>query len=100
MHHYAPGKILGFIDNLEGGCSAIVLCCEYVHKRSGVFSTYWKLEFLDKANKRPYIQLIDTESIVRHCLMIPENDENCGFHEIWDKERWAEEFCEFDYNVF
>jgi hypothetical protein len=44
-------------------------------------------------NTRPYVLLIDVDAIVRHCLMIPENDEAHGYHEIWDKERWASEFC-------
>ena len=41
---------------------------------------------------KPYIALLDTDTIVCQCLMIPENETASGYHEIWDKERWADEF--------
>jgi hypothetical protein len=36
--------------------------------------------------------LVDVNAIVRHCLMLPENKEAHGYHEIWEKDRWAKEF--------
>jgi hypothetical protein len=41
---------------------------------------------------KPYVLLMDVEAIFRHCLMIPENkDAGHGYHEVWEKERWAKE---------
>jgi hypothetical protein len=91
-HHYAPGKILAFVDEGGGTISAVVMCCEFKHVRSGVFSTHWKVEYLDNQRTRPCIMLIDVNAIVRHCLMLPENNEAHGYHEIWEKDRWAKEF--------
>jgi hypothetical protein len=39
-----------------------------------------------------YVLLMDVEAIVRHCLMIPKNKDGHGYHEVWEKERWAKEF--------
>jgi hypothetical protein len=36
--------------------------------------------------------LIDVNAIVRHCCMLPKNKEANGYHEIWEKDRWAKEF--------
>ena len=91
-HHYAPGKILAFVDTGANQISAVVLCCAFRHIRSGVFSTYWKVEYVDAQRTRPCIMLIDVNAIVRHCLMVPENKEEHGYHEIWERERWATEF--------
>ena len=48
--HCAPGKLLGFVK-LNKEEHAIVMQCECKHKKSGVFSTYWKLEYSDKRNQ-------------------------------------------------
>jgi hypothetical protein len=92
-HHYAPGEILCFVQDDSVTLKAVVLCCAFKHVKSGVFSTHWKVEYVDALNTRPYVLLIDVAAIVQHCLMIPENDKAHGYHEIWDKERWANEFC-------
>ena len=97
-YHYAPGKILAFVrdDNDDhtddDQLYAVVMCCAYKHSRSGVFSTYWKLEFTDTRCTKPVVLFIDVNAIVRHWCMIPENDQAHGFHEIWERERWAKEF--------
>jgi hypothetical protein len=88
---YAPGKILGFIFD-HNNVQAVVLCCDASHSKSSVFTTHWKLSFVDKAFTKPLISLVNVDAIVRHCLMIPENDEAHGFHEVWSRERWADEF--------
>jgi hypothetical protein len=92
-HHYATSKILCFVQDDSATLKAIVLCCAFRHRKSGVFSTHWKVEYMDAQNTRPYVLLIDVDAIVCHCLMIPENDEAHGYYKIWDKERWASEFC-------
>jgi hypothetical protein len=93
-HQHAPGKVLCFVQDDSATLKAVVLCCAFKHDKSGVFSTHWKIEYVNALNTRPYVLLIDVDAIVRHCLMIPENDEAHGYHEIWDKEEsWASEFC-------
>jgi hypothetical protein len=91
-HHYAPGKILCFVQAPGKTLQAVVLCCAFKHVRSGVFTTHWKVEYQDARRTKPYVSLMDVDAIVRHCLMIPENDEGHGYHEVWEKERWAKEF--------
>jgi hypothetical protein len=36
--------------------------------------------------------LVNVDCIVRHCLMIPIDDGQSRFMEIWNRERWADEF--------
>ena len=108
-HHYtyAPGKILGFlVDRYPStapakqnspafqNVQAVVMCCDSHHRKSSVFSTHWKIRYTDKACVKPMISLVSVDAIVRHCLMIPENNELNGFHEIWSRERWGDEFLD------
>ena len=90
--HYAPGKILAFVQHEDESVDAIVLGCHYRHKQSSPISTHWKIQYEDARLQRPYVNFISVDSIVRHCLMIPENDEMNGYHEIWEQELWAESF--------
>jgi hypothetical protein len=91
-HHDAPGMCLCFVEEDKKPLMAVVLCCAFIHVRSGVFATHWKVEHLDAGMTKPYVLLMDVEAIVRHCLMIPENNDGHGYHEVWEKERWAKEF--------
>ena len=91
-YHYAPGQILGFVEH-DKSIFAIVLQCHFSHKISSAISTEWKIEYIDKQCKRPSVNLMDINSIVRHCLMIPQNDEMNEYHEIWEIDRWASAFC-------
>jgi hypothetical protein len=91
-HHYGPSKILAFVDGVDGNIYAVVMCCAFRHVRSGIFTTHWKIEYLDNRRTRPYVTLIDVNAIVRRCCMLPENKEANGYHEIWEKDRWAKEF--------
>ena len=90
--HCAPGKILGFVK-IDDANMAVVKQCSYHHISSGVFSTYWKIEHEDKNCTRPCISLMDMNSIVRHCCMIPEGKDEIGCHEIWDPKHWPDMFC-------
>ena len=92
QYHYAPGQLKAFVHMPDDGIKAVVKCCSFEHTQSSVISTYWKIEYLDKANTKPYYALLDVDAIVRHCLMIPENNDNSAYHEIWTKDRWAKEF--------
>jgi len=92
-HEYAPGKILGFFkDPRYDDLQMVVKCCAFKHIRSSPISTYWKQEYTFE--NKPWIAVISVESIVRHCLMIPENDKMEGFHEIYGRDRWAGQFCD------
>jgi hypothetical protein len=96
---YSPGLIIGFLKNCDPGLTetertqVIVVCCDSSYTKSSVFSTHWKVLYSDKACTKPMIRLVSPDSIVRHCLMVQENDDWNGFHEIWTRERWADEFC-------
>jgi hypothetical protein len=96
---YAPGMILGFVFDRYPAASpmlenvqAVVLCCDSSHSKSSVFTTHWKVSYVDKAYTQPLITLVNVNAIVRHCLMVPENNDEHGYHEIWSRERWADEF--------
>lgn len=51
---------------------AVCLCCAFAHKESSAFTIYWKIEYTDKAYKKPYMAYIDINSFVRHIIMIPK----------------------------
>ena len=98
---YAPGRILGFVfdphpaaNPVIANVQAVVLCCDSSYSKSSVFSTHWKISYVDKAFKQPLITMVSVNSIVRQCLMVPENDDAHGYHEVWSRERWANEFHE------
>jgi hypothetical protein len=91
-YHYTPGKILCFVEEDKKSLKAVVLCYAFKHVRPGVLSTHWKVEYLDAGMTKPYVLLMDMEAIVGHCLMIPEKKDGHGYHEVWEKERWAKEF--------
>ena len=93
---YTPCKIVGYFyqgsTNTES--YAVVWPCQYKFKKSSVFSTRWELSV--SWQKKPLLQVVECDSIVRHCLMIPEllRDEagSIYYHEIWPREMWGEEF--------
>ena len=91
-YDYAPGKILGFLKEDENNIEAIVMSCGFQHEKSSVFSNKWKLAYKDEENQIPEVLLVDVDSIVRKCLMIPTNEEMTVFQEIYDLPRWADNF--------
>ena len=105
-HLYAPGKVLGFVaatptdsndeteSALKGDMMAVVSTCDFSHSRGSVFSTKWQQSYVYLAGSRktPNIQLVDVNAIVRHCLMVPHDVSQSGYHEIWCKELWGNEF--------
>jgi len=96
---YVLGAILGFLIERPTFTTsptswkkpeiinAIVLCCDSSYSKSSVFSTHWKVLYTDKAIHNPMICLVSPDYIVRHTLMIPENEDWNGFHEIGSRER-------------
>ena len=105
-HLYAPGRILGFvhptpvdwindqITPLSGEVMAVVSTCDFSHSRQSVFSTKWQQSYVYHAgnHKSPNIQLVDVNAIVRHCLMVPNEESQSSYHEIWSQELWGNEF--------
>jgi len=87
-HDYSPGRILGF---LEVGNAYLVIanCCGLSHKKNSVFTTEWKLEDPQGATG---VHVVNTECIVRPCLMVPKNTVLGTYNEIWARERWGDEF--------
>ena len=98
-HDYAPGQILGFVRYMPVGTAqpeilAVVKTCGFVHKKGSIFSTIWKQEYGDTQNLLPSHFLVNVDCIVRRCLMIPIDNSSSSYHEIWSRERWANEFYE------
>jgi hypothetical protein len=106
QHLYSPGRLLGFVcptplDWTEDketlamdDIMAVVSTCDYSHYRGSVFSTKWQQSYVYESGKpkTPNIQLVDPDAIVRHCLMVPDNDTHCSYHEVWNQELWGNEF--------
>ena len=67
--------------------------CNFTHSKSSMFSTKWTSSFTyDGPKKKKYFEMIYISSIIRQCLMIP-NDLKCNkYHEIWDTSLWADSF--------
>ena len=92
---YFPGQVLCFIAPEPGINHAIIKCCHFDFKRGSVFSNLWKQEYVNstqRGNKRPFICHIDVEAIISHVLMIPSNEKEETYHQIWDKNFWGNEF--------
>jgi hypothetical protein len=107
-HLYAPGQILGFVcptlvnwindhltPKIDGVILAMMSTCDFSHARESVFSTKWKQSYVSHAenHKRPNIQLVEVNGIVRHCLMVPHEESHSSYHEIiWSQELWGNKF--------
>ncbi len=95
-HLYAPGKILGFVStsSMDPNVMVVVATCNFSYSRGSVFSTNWQQSYVYHANNRKTlnIELVDTNAIVRHCLMVPNDDNESSYHEIWSQELWGDQF--------
>ncbi len=95
-HLYAPGKILGFVSTsyTDPNVMVVVATCDYSHSRESVFTTKWQQSYVYHANNRKTIniELVDTNAIVRHCLMVPNDENQSSYHEIWSQELWGDQF--------
>ena len=92
QHDYAPGEIYGFVSMDDGSHSAIVRRMNRKHAIQSVFTTHWSLMYKDREKTIPCDVFVNVKQIVRHCLMIPTNNEKTEFEEIWTRDRWAAEF--------
>ena len=94
-HLYAPGQILGFVEAADGcGVSIVVSTCDFSHSKGSVFSTEWKRSYVYHVGqpKTHNICLVDVDAIVRHCLMVPHDESESIYHEIWCQELWGKAF--------
>ena len=103
---YTPCMVVGMFYHVptsnneyqtEDEYFAVVWPCTYRVTQSSVFSNRWEMQYEGpKSNPRPAYQLINCDSIVRQCCMIPENLGNIStpqyFHEIWPRDLWGGEF--------
>lgn len=103
-HEYAPGRIIALvskiepkkISNVEEEVFAILETCTFPHRRSSLFTTEWNSAVMwvkgkgsrDKKVKR--LELHQPSSFVGHCLMIPQDDTNEVYHQVWSPELWAD----------
>jgi hypothetical protein len=89
---YAPAKVLGFVE-WDNEISCIICPCKATYTKSSVFTTQWELEFWDAKKRNPMISMVSVDSIVRHCLMIPQDGPTGNiYHEVWERHLWADEF--------
>jgi hypothetical protein len=72
--------------------SSFLVLCPNQHCQRKFNSTSALSHHLRQTNCNKVVNFISVESIVRHCLMIPENNEMNGYHEIWDRDLWANSF--------
>ena len=104
-HDYAPGRIKAIFATspIKDICeiddiNIVVETCEFLHSKSSQFSTKWKRAFVYETEssgirrKLQRLEVIPASSIVRHCLMIPEEDNGEFIHEIWNKGLWGKTF--------
>jgi len=94
-HLYAPGQLLAFIEDTNGNQWAIARCCEYKNRKDSFLTNRWKQEYVYSrggTRKTPFLQAIDLDSIVRHCLMIPFDSERSEYIELWSTELWGDQF--------
>ncbi len=92
-YDFAPAKILGFVE-WEGEPAVVVETCSIHYERGSVFTTEWEQE-IDPDTKMAHTEIITPDSIVRHCLMIPDDEGDSSstkYHEFWERDRWADEF--------
>jgi len=94
---YTPCRLFGLFLQLKAGETyAVVIPCEYKCKQSSVFTTRWEISYSDAAKTIPTLMLINCDSIVCQCCMIPEDLESDAtsryYHELWPREIWGDNF--------
>jgi len=94
-HLYAPGQLLAFIEEEDGSCLAIAHACRYQNSKHDIIFNKWSQEYVYTGRqKKISIQAVDLNSLVRHCLMIPYNDDREEYIEVWSRELWADQFLD------
>ena len=104
-HRYAPGKILAFVSQQEvldgtnqvinNNIVAIMHTCDFIHRKSSMFSTEWHTSYVyhdKKKKKQKRLETIFVTNIIRQCLMIRKNLLGSKYIEIWDTSLWPDAF--------
>ena len=100
-HEYAPGRLVAMfsllppseIKDVEEDVYCVMETCQFRHKKSSLFSTEWESAplFLGRNQKRfKRLEIIKPSSFVGHCLMIPEDENERIFHQVWDPILWSD----------
>ena len=106
-HDYAPGQILAFFTtapptkNADGytrydhsTVKAVVATCHFRHTKFTVFATKWTAaDVYDGRRRSRRLEVVDVSTLVRHCLMVPFDDTESEYHEIWSQDLWADAFA-------
>ena len=88
-------KFWHLLDQLVGDSPtilAVVKTCKFINSKGSVFSTIWQQDYDDTQQTVPSLVLVNVDCIVWHCLMIPIDEEQACFMEMWHRKRWADEF--------
>ena len=89
-------QILGFVEAPDGVLHAIVHPCDYnLTEVKGAIGILWPLEF-HPTTKQPLLDIVNVDSLERHTLMVPFSNEGEHFLEVWDHDRWADQFLNFE----
>jgi hypothetical protein len=95
LHHYSPGKLLGFVcGDKSDDVYAMVECTNYCNELELAIVTKWNRSFTKQTNGMfaPEVNLVPVDSIVRQCLIVSFNNDSSDLFEIWDRDRWASAF--------
>jgi hypothetical protein len=100
-HDDAPGQIVAFvvcpvdIESQSSHIIAVVKTCGFLlHKKGSIFSTIWQQEFDNNLQNLLSLVLVNVDCIVRHCFMIPTDNINSCYQEIWHCEHCPDAFYE------
>ena len=102
LHDYAPGQIRGIVSTAEsvdmctaGNTHVVIESCDFAHQQSSVFTTQWRRAWTYTSNRgrKKCVEIVPVDSVVRHALMVAQDEDNAVFHEIWHPGLWADAFC-------
>jgi hypothetical protein len=90
-YYYVPGKVFGFYE-MEGQTMAVMKFLDEASvTKTSVITTEWRFPE-NRGIKDIGYQAVSTDAFVRHCLVVPKNDEQSCFIEVWPSDLWADEF--------
>ena len=103
-----PAKLMGFIEDADGEVNAIVHSCLQHRRKTSVLTYRWQLEYKnvreskqantqydDRDNMQEFILVyhkISIDTIQKHCLIIPYEDNSHFVMEVVDQDLWAKAF--------
>ena len=89
-------QVVGFIEAPDGNLYAIVHPCDYDKKEAqGIIGTFWPMEYHTNSI-RPKLYIVTVDSLGDSALMIPYDDSGTNFVEVWNRDKWADQFIQID----